>query len=200
MQHCCSHFELKPIIIPQHQTQQRMSLQEAIMTLNPLYGFFKELEKEQLDDTSISSTDDSTEVHDIELEVKFSTVDVLEFHPALGDNPACKVGPPITISPQPFRRLTCDVDDWEEQRGIRRSSSQLRLRRKERTAILSQYCSFREMLERQKEMWRIRKSRAKSNQELQHPSVLKLLNHFFANFWASLTNKKRPLGPPSHLM
>lgn len=180
-----------------------MPLQEAIMTLNPLYGIHQELEleKEKSDDTSVCSfTDDSTAVDSDEFEVTFSTVDVHEFRPALGDNPACTVGPPITISPRPFRRLTCDVDDWEERRGIRRTPSQLRLRRKERTAILSHYYSFREMLERQKEMWRIRKSRAKSVQEFEHPSVLKLIGNVFANFWANLTNKKRQLEPPAHLM
>lgn len=179
-----------------------MSLEEAIMTLNPLYGIYRELEleKEKTDDTSVSSTDESTVTDSNELEVTFSTVDVHEFHCALGDNPACRVGPPITISSRPFRRLTCDVDEWEEQRGIRRSPSQLRLRRKERTAMLSHHCSFREMLERQKEMWRIRKSRAKSVQQLEHPSVFKLMGNIVAHFWAKLTNKTRQLEPPAHLI
>jgi hypothetical protein len=101
------------------------------------------------------------------------------------------------------------VDEWEEKRhGARRSSSQLRLRKKERTAILMHYCSFREMLERQKEMWRIRKSRAKSIEDLQHPSVLKLIGKLISNFWASLTHKKRhqlespkrPLEIPAHML
>lgn len=181
-----------------------MSIQ-AIMTLNPLYGLYQELEEKQQpdDETSISSTDDSTAESGEELEVSFSTVDVHEFHPALGDNPACKVGPPITMSPKPFRRLTCDVDEWEERRrGARRSSSQLRLRRRERTAILSHYCSFREMLERQKEMWRIRKSRAQSVKDLdRHPSLFKLIGGLFSSCWTKhMMHKKSAIEPPAHLI
>jgi len=175
-----------------------MSLQDALMTLNPLHGHMQSGHNDEKHpaDTSISSfEDDTASDDDDELSVSFSTVQIHEFVPALGDNPACAVGPPIALSRKPVRRLTCDVDEWEEFRdGQRRPPA--RLSRKERTLLLSQRHSFMEMMDRQKEMWQIRKSRARNNRELEHPSFLKKFWHGFVGVFMMLTNQKQsPISP-----
>ena len=113
--------------------------------------------------TSIPTLDESENNSSEDLSVTFSTVHIHEFGPELGDNPACNIGPPIALSKKEIRHTIVEVDDWEAHRqGRRRHDDKLKLKRKERTDRLLERYSFMEILERQKEMWRIRKSRAKS--------------------------------------
>lgn len=74
--------------------------------------------------TKANETSESGKPHDLHTlpehhQVRFDTVELREYHRALGDNPSTSSGPPIGIdwAYDPKRTIVLDVDTYEDERG-----------------------------------------------------------------------------------
>lgn len=48
-------------------------------------------------------------------QVRFSTIEIWEFAPTMGDNPSVSSGPPLTMNMKPWRRRKCPLVAYEKQ-------------------------------------------------------------------------------------
>lgn len=61
------------------------------------------------------------------LQVSFDKISLRDYPITMGDNPSVSCGPPITICWDPQDEEECDVEVYEERRGMRRTGDQLRI-------------------------------------------------------------------------
>ena len=61
--------------------------------------------------------------------VQFDKVHLIEFAPAVGDNPSCTSGVPVMLSAEPIREREIALDRYERRRIPRRHFHELLLER-----------------------------------------------------------------------
>lgn len=102
--------------------------------------------------------------------ITFGTVQIFEFLPQLGDNPAVSSGCPIALGWQIQGRMTYDVESYEKEHpsNSRKSSRQLRIPTEERTRILLDVGHTRsEIVGTARDAYMIRNSRRRSTRQKQ---------------------------------
>ena len=71
----------------------------------------------------------SPETQESDRSVQFDSILLIEFLPALGDNPSVSAGVPITLSQKPVSSRKLDVDRYEQSRRPRRKLHDLVIER-----------------------------------------------------------------------
>lgn len=57
--------------------------------------------------------------------VRFDTLEIIEFPYVLGDNISCASGPPVSIGWKPHSQIRIDLDEYEDCKGVPRSSREM---------------------------------------------------------------------------
>ena len=97
--------------------------------------------------------------------VSFSTVEISNYPVVLGDNPSCSAGLPLQLDWTPRTKETYDLDEFERSRGKRRKEGELLIHFLTRQHLIqnSGSCNDDEILERRKELAKVRHQREQSN-------------------------------------
>lgn len=99
--------------------------------------------------------------------IQFSTVDIRTYDRIIGDNPACKSGPPITFDWNYVQKEPMDINEFEDTRLPRRTRKHLSLNFTTRRNIMALHfgASREEMDIAEKKVKSIRKQRKKSKKD-----------------------------------
>jgi hypothetical protein len=105
-----------------------------------------------------------------ERRISFGTIQIVEFLPQIGDNPAVSSGCPIALGWEAQVRQIVDVESYERDHpsGRRKTSRQLRIPMEERTRILMDMGHTRsEIAGTARDAYMIRNSRRRSTRQKQ---------------------------------
>jgi hypothetical protein len=89
----------------------------------------RDIETEQSSETSLDYSESSNIGSSKKKMVVFDKVKVVEFLPALGDNPSVSAGVPVALSKEHVQIREVDLDQYERQRKPRRDLFDLLLER-----------------------------------------------------------------------
>mmetsp|Transcript_17712 Transcript_17712/g.41074 ORF Transcript_17712/g.41074 Transcript_17712/m.41074 type:complete len:151 (-) Transcript_17712:59-511(-) len=109
--------------------------------------------------------------------VSFGNIQIHEFRRTVGDNPACRGGPPMALSRKRLRHQVKTVDEYEKVRdGNRRTKKEMLMSRTERRTILLKVHSKMDIYEAEDEATKIRESRERAITQLERQERRKLRN------------------------
>jgi len=109
---------------------------------------------------------------------RFSTIEVREFNRTLGDNPACRDGPPMTLDWDFVDKESISIDEYEANRLPRRSHRHLFLSMFVRRSIMRNQFGF--TLEDLEKVERSVRLAQKKRQKTKNSSIMKEKTQLFA--------------------
>lgn len=94
--------------------------------------------------------------------VSFVAVHIREYQQTMGDNPSCSYGPPVSLDWNFVENDAVPLDDYETNRGKRRTLRQMMLNYYHRTNLLKHYCGYSdaELTQAHKAAERVKSQRA----------------------------------------
>lgn len=106
-----------------------------------------------------------------EKSVTFGWIEIREYELVLGDNIACRKGPPISIGDNYVQKDPMALETYEVTRNDRRSRTEFKIRASLRKKILKKYCGYSEQELIEKELIlaqerRLRKGRTTKSKKL----------------------------------
>jgi hypothetical protein len=115
-----------------------------------------------------TDTDESTELRRSAKHVVFANVEVREYAVTVGDHPCCTMGCPLTLDWDYSVARSTSVEDYESQRGPRRSRDELKTTAPERMRLLSEDAGLSdgELRRATRKLFRARSSSARLSEKM----------------------------------
>ena len=90
----------------------------------------------------VLSSQSSSDSIERKSKIRFSTIEIREFNRTLGDNPACRDGPPISLDWDYIVKDSVSIDEYESKRLPRRSHHNLFLSMYTRRNIMLKHFGY----------------------------------------------------------